>query len=60
LGERWAAYGLLWERNGLPFTRNGLLLERDVLSLDSNGHLLERDGLPRWLYMVIVCGALVE
>jgi hypothetical protein len=39
LGMRWAAFGLLWDRDGLPFTRNGLLLERD--------------GLPRWLYMML-------
>ncbi len=25
LRERWAAFELFWERNGLPFTRNGLL-----------------------------------
>jgi hypothetical protein len=46
LGTRWAAFGLLWERDGLPFTRNGLLLERDVLPLGRNGLLLERDVLP--------------
>jgi hypothetical protein len=46
LGTRWAAFGLLLERDVLPFDRNGLLLERD--------------GLPRWLDMVIVCGTLAE